>query len=117
MATIFTGCFFKEYPGKVRVSIARSEPRGFETLYSINQLAPSAALLRDYKAGKIDVGGYTQRYREGVLDKLDKGAILNAIELVSERFGGQPVVLCCWEKTGFCHRHLVADWLGITEAV
>lgn len=29
---------------------------------------------------------------------------------------GKDVVLCCWEKSGFCHRHLVAEWLGIEEA-
>jgi len=24
---------------------------------------------------------------------------------------GENAVLLCWEKDGFCHRHLVADWL------
>lgn len=112
---VYTGCFFKEYPGAVKVSIARSEPTFFGEIFTIKDLAPGRKLLQDYKARIIGIPEYKQRYRDEVLAKLNKNDVLRAAELASVTFGGQDVILCCWEKTGFCHRQLVAEWLGIEE--
>jgi len=61
----------------------------------------------------VDVPEYTRRYREDVLAPLDRGKVMKGIKWLGQ---GKDVVLCCWEKSGFCHRHLVAEWLGIEEA-
>jgi uncharacterized protein YeaO (DUF488 family) len=113
---IYTGCFFKDYPGAVKVSIARSEPKSFGGVFTIKSLAPGRQLLQDYKAGKVDVPEYIRRYKEETLSNVRKEDVLNAITATSDFHNGQDVILCCWEKTGFCHRQIVAEWLGITEA-
>ena len=66
-------------------------------------LAPSASILLDYKAGRIDTYEYTYRYKEEVLAYLDPAETFDAL--------GHDAVLCCFEKKGdFCHRHIVANW-------
>jgi uncharacterized protein YeaO (DUF488 family) len=114
---IYTGCFFKEYPGAVKVSIARTEPKSFDGVDTIKALAPTRQLLQDYTAGRVDALEYTRRYKEEVLSQVKKEDILRVAYSISKWRKGQDVVLCCWEKTGFCHRQIVAEWLGITEAI
>lgn len=113
---IYTGCFFKEYPGAVKVSIARTEPKSFDGVDTIKALAPTRQLLQDYKAGRVNVPEYTRRYKEEVLSQVKKEDILRVAYSIGKWRKGQDVILCCWEKTGFCHRQIVAEWLGITEA-
>ena len=115
-ATIYTGCFFKDYPGAIKVSIARSEPRIFNGP-KLKLLAPSYDLLRCYKAGNVDIPVYSKRYREEILSSVNKDEVMEFINKVSRWEDCDKIILCCWEKTGFCHRQLVAEWLGITEAI
>lgn len=115
MVAIYTGCFFLKYPNAVKVSIARSAPKCFEG-HTFRVLAPSPSLLSGYKDGTILEDGYRVRYGVETIDKLDKEAVLSALDDISKGNGDKDVVLCCWEKKGFCHRQLVGGWLGIEEA-
>lgn len=117
MATIYTGCFFLKYHNALKVSIARSAPKCFKGR-SLEALAPSMGLLRDYKAGKVSVEEYAERYRGETLAQLDRDEVARYIHDICDYFGpADSVVLCCWERPGkFCHRQLVGEWLGIEEA-
>lgn len=65
-------------------------------------LYPSVSLLRGYKKGTISVEEYTKIFNE-YLDTLN-------VKNCYETFNGK--VLVCYEKTGFCHRHLIRYWLN-----
>lgn len=85
------------------VCIARSHPRGYHGR-CYRPLAPSAALLRGYKAARIDAATYAQQYRAEVLDLQDPERVVEAL--------GTDAILLCWEPAGkFCHRRLVAGWI------
>lgn len=106
---IYTSYFanWRKFPqGMQIISIARFAPRNFQGRQYL-KLAPSAQILNDYKNGVINEEQYTQLFLT-YLNTLDKEAILNEL--------GDNCILCCYEKsTTFCHRHIVANWLGIHE--
>lgn len=94
--------------GITRISIARWKPKGVVAL-EYKLLAPSEALLKKYKEGKIDVNGYAKEYYRDVLKKLTIEEVMRYFDLVGN---GNDVVLLCFEKSeSFCHRVLVAEWL------
>lgn len=77
-------------------------------------LAPPYSLLSRYKKDKDSIA-FEVEFRETVLGHLEKEKVLNQLEQISN---GKDVVLMCYEKRGdFCHRHLVASWLGAEELV
>jgi hypothetical protein len=81
------------------VSIARYTPwwKGLRYL----ALAPSADLLKRYKAG-LPWSDYCQEFN-AYLATLDARKVWNELH---------DKILCCYEKPGQnCHRHLVARWL------
>ena len=88
------------------ISIARKNPYGFAG-EKYADLAPSADLLKRYKTGEVDDVQYTAEYREQ-LAKLDAKKV--AADLAGK-------ILLCYEKNGFCHRHLVAEWLKANGVV
>jgi len=102
---IYTGYFGKirQYraAGLVTISIAR-----FNKYYSgasLKLLAPTAEMIREPEAI------YIPKYH-AILSKLSKEGILKEIERLS---GGHDCILLCYEKPeDFCHRHMVAKWLG-----
>ena len=65
-------------------------------------LKPNARMLIDYKNGKIGIPEYTY-YFKWYLWSLD-------VKALSEQLDGK--ILCCFEPTGFCHRHIVAEWFN-----
>lgn len=80
------------------------------------RLAPKWSFFRDYKEGKIGQDGYVSEYNRLVLSGLDPITVRAELEAIVGP-GNNPV-LVCYEKPGdFCHRHLVAEWLGpdVTE--
>lgn len=88
------------------VSIARKTPLGF-TGERWEELAPSSDLLSDYKSGKTDQQGYTQRYMKQ-LDDL----VATQPEYFDRFKTDDDLILFCYEKIGdFCHRHLLANYL------
>lgn len=114
--TIVTTYFanIKKLPDNIiPVSISLWPPRGWVGL-SYPPLFPTKDILLDVKQTG-DHDKYIQEYNK-LLENLDKEQVISDLEKIS---GGKDVALCCYEKptnNGFyCHRQLVAAWLGITE--
>ena len=98
-----TSYFAKFNDEKLGVSISRVTPKWSNITQEYKALAPSWNLVSDYKSGKIDKDGYTKRYYEETLSKLDSKTVYNYLK---------DKVLLCYEKpSDFCHRHLVASWI------
>jgi uncharacterized protein (DUF488 family) len=103
---IYTGYFARvnqyRQAGLVTISIAR-----FNKYYSgasLKLLAPTAEMIKEPEKT------YIPKYYS-ILSKLSKEGILKEIERLSE---GKDCILLCYEKpTDFCHRQIVAKWLGI----
>lgn len=66
-----------------------------------SQLFPSIDLLKGFKNGTITEEEYTRIYNE----QLQSMNPENCYKV----FNG--CVFVCYEKTGFCHRHLISQWL------
>lgn len=102
---IYTGYFAKvsQYraAGLVTINIAR-----FNKYYSgasLKLLAPSAEMIHEPESI------YIPKYHS-ILNKLNKSGIINHIKTLSVN---KDCILLCYEKpTEFCHRQLVAQWLG-----
>lgn len=108
----FAKCSFYRENGLKPVSIARVTPQGLYNVPCLVELAPSYSLIQAIKTGAITEEEYTEAYKR-MLSKLDKQEILSKL---SEFGDSNKLVLCCYEKPeDFCHRHIVADWLGISE--
>lgn len=99
-------------------SIARYDPPWF-TGIKFKDLAPSKELLERYRKGGLSFGLFAKEFL-AYLETVDFQPILEAFDELTNEYAG--IVLCCYEnKTQFCHRHLVANYLnthyalGITE--
>lgn len=102
---MFTSYFAARHPNPV--SIALYPPRGWDVARRYQILAPTTAILQQWKAKLINEEQYTTLYYKQVLSPLDPSVIYN--ELVSTY--GAGCALVCYEKPGdFCHRHIVAQW-------
>lgn len=66
-----------------------------------SMLFPSEELLKGYKSGKISEKEYEKIY----MDYLDSLNVDNCYKV----FNG--CVFVCYEKSGFCHRHIISKWL------
>lgn len=94
---------FFDYKGDKGVAISRTCPSWWKgKKYPL--LAPSSRLLNLWKGGYIEEEAYIRIYIQETLKHIDK-------EKVKEELG-EDAVLLCWEKTGFCHRHIVIKWLN-----
>lgn len=67
-----------------------------------SKLFPSAELLKNFKAGRITQAEYTEIFNK-YLETLNPQNCYNALN---------NCVLVCYEKSGFCHRHIIAEWLN-----
>ena len=70
---------------------------------TIQCLCPTWEMVKDYKARRISETEYTDQYRELVIERWS--AIKQWMDSLDPR---DEMYLCCWERTGFCHRYLVA---------
>lgn len=64
-------------------------------------LYPSKELLDGYKKGLVSEEEYTKIFRK-YLDTLD-------VDNCYKIFDG--CIFVCYEKSGFCHRHIISQWL------
>ena len=102
--------------GLVLISISRTIPfniklKGIE-VKKMAEFAPSAGLLIEWKKN-YDIKRYYDRFYFENLNNLNKKYVLNKIK---ELANNKDCVLLCYEKSSFCHRHLVADWMkGVVE--
>lgn len=111
---LYTGYFagLKHVPESiVPISIAQFPIKGWAGL-SYPKLFPPKDLLAWVKqSGKHEE--FKAEYIKQVLQGLDPETVKHEIELLTK---GKDAILCCYEKpTDFCHRHIVAEWLGISE--
>jgi hypothetical protein len=89
------------------VSIALFPPRRFRG-HEFRKLAPPHWLLRDYRAGRVDDGGYSRMYSEHVLSAFSPGSLFDELVHV---FGWNITLLCHCPPGEFCHRRLAAAFL------
>lgn len=71
---------------------------------SYKRLWPPRELLKAFKNGEIDVETYTRWYEIEVL------STFTPRQVEKDLLDGS--ILLCWCNMGFCHRHLVRDWLN-----
>lgn len=73
-------------------------------------LAPKYWWWKIWKDEGMDTDYYTKMYKTTVLDTLIPLSVVRDLETLS---GGKDVALVCYEvPSAFCHRHLIASWLG-----
>ena len=110
---IYTSYFgnYRNFPeNALIINVSRYPPKDSNAVSWI-AVAPSAELLKLYKAGIYSEEDYVRIYNVQ-LSYLNKKQIIQALEEHNQEYGN--VILCCYEKKGkFCHRHLLADWLNI----
>jgi Protein of unknown function, DUF488. len=86
--------------------------RGIPAWYSghvMQEMAPSWDLVKKMKSCTTRQMGATE-YLCQTLYPLCPKQIRSRLQAISQ---GKDVVLLCWESAGeFCHRHLIAAWLG-----
>jgi hypothetical protein len=87
---LFTSYYSCPTPPINPVSISRSAPPGYVGR-TLRWLAPTASMLKDYKAGKLDSFAYTALYYRDVLDKFDPAETLGRIL----RDKNSATLLCC----------------------
>jgi uncharacterized protein YeaO (DUF488 family) len=74
----------------------------------LQELAPSIALLNDWKSKKINWEEYARRYLEEIKGK--KEIVEKLLGLIKEK---EVVTLLCAEKEDkYCHRRLLKDYLS-----
>ena len=106
---IWTSYFgnYKQFPsGAYVVSITRFPPKNWNRL-EMKSLAPSEELLKQYKSNQIDEKIFKWKYLQEIEDRgIDKSSLRNFFNSLGD------VILCCYEKDGFCHRHILNEWIG-----
>ena len=113
---IGTGYFAKakEYAdaGYALVSIAKKRPWFLPDTLNLTDyflLSPTTEIL----ALKDNPDVYTQKYKEDILEKLSRVRVLIDLDNIAAREHKDKLVLMCYESPEkFCHRHIVAKWLG-----
>lgn len=91
----------------VPVAICGKAPAWYSGL-QYKKLAPKYSFFSEWKRTH-DNAYYIEHFNAEVLGGLDAGEVVREL---SEMTGGKAVALVCYERPeGFCHRHLVADWL------
>lgn len=119
---IYTG-YYKKFektgPAYTLIQVSNSRPSWFDwNITKLPEVCPDWVCVRALKDGTMTEETFADMYRKK-LSGLDKDRILDRIRRIAENRddGQKDVILLCWEKTGsFCHRHILAEWLGnVTE--
>ena len=85
-------------------SLALSVPRNSGSVSgTIKCLTPTWDMVKDHKARRINEAEYTAKYRELMIKRWPE-----VKRWLRSLRSNQELYLCCWERTGFCHRYLVA---------
>ena len=108
---IYTGYYARlnEYieQGLTPIAISGAVPNFYDTDTHLwwKFLAPSYDIFSKWKSGELNDFGYVSRYIPERLDILDKQ------DLKQKLLSVENPILLCYEKEGFCHRHVLADWI------
>ena len=96
--------------GFVPIGVSLKTPIfALKRIKTFEKLFPDENTFEEYKGGVISEDDFRKEY-ELKLYKLNKKQIIRELFNMSN---GTDIVLMCWEKEGFCHRHLIAKWLSI----
>jgi hypothetical protein len=115
MAQILTSSWFTKLPADhVRIGISRGIPRHQRAKYFLYRALNPGAWFKSCATPEE----YARRYYNEILDRLDPGAVVGALQAMGD--GGIPT-LVCWEAPppdpAWCHRGLVSaclfDALGL----
>ena len=114
--TIGTGYFAKakEYSDKgfALVSIARTRPWFLSKellIWYYSDLAPTGEII----GAKNNPRVYEEKYNNEILSRVSADEVLRRLDRYARLSGKENVVLLCYEAPGkFCHRHIIAKWLG-----
>ena len=109
---IYTSYFgrLKNFPDNFKpICIARWKPKWYNGKVLL-ALAPPEQLLRWWRASDKNEASrerYVRWYKQSVLNGYDPRAIERIIKYIA---GDKIPVLVCFEKEGFCHRHIISKW-------
>lgn len=97
----------------VRISIGKPKYLMYELKEVIPEVYPNwDSLVSPYKNGLISDDEYVELYK-AQLQRLNKERILQKLKDLYEEYV-KPIVLLCYCGPGkFCHRYILAEWLGI----
>lgn len=112
--TIHTGYFAinNKYPSDyARISIARWTPKDFHGK-NYMYLAPTEKILREYKETG-DEKKYIHDYFRDVIAANGKNQDDVVCDLLELSNGNKKIILFCFEKEKFCHRHIIGKWLNM----
>lgn len=99
----------KKFPETlIPVAICLYPPKGYKGLV-YPKLAPTKEILEEWKKNK-DERAYIHAYATDVLSKLTPEEVRD--DLVTMVGEDKDIAMLCYEKEGFCHRHLVSNWLS-----
>ena len=92
------------------IGIVRFAPQKWKYPNCVN-LSPSHELRRAWQFKNIDEDMFKLRY---LAELQDRGLTPQGVRVILEDIAnGKDIVLCCYEKSeDFCHRHILAEWLG-----
>lgn len=96
------------------IQVSNTKPAWFIwDTYELKSVYPKWDLVKGLKQGYITRDEYTHKYKQQ-LDTLDKNSIIRQLHQIYRENDYKPIVLLCYEnKSGFCHRHILAEWLGM----
>ena len=97
--------------GLFPISVSNTIPYKLGAMTSYIPFIPNRYVVGYYKAGKIDEKEYYNIYITQ-LDMLDRDTCIREVLKLTN---GMPPIFVCYECFGsFCHRHILADWIGWT---
>ena len=98
--------------GYALVSIARTRPWFLSKdllVWYLSDLAPTGEII----GAKNNPGVYEEKYNKEILSRASAPEIMLKLGRYAERSSTDKVALMCYESPDkFCHRHIVARWLG-----
>ena len=98
--------------GYALVSIARTRPWFLSKdllVWYLSDLAPTGEII----GAKNNPSVYEEKYNKEILANTSAEEVLLQLERYASLSGKDKVVLLCYESPEkFCHRHIVARWLG-----
>ena len=109
---IYTSYFgqLKNFPNNFEpICIARWKPKWYNGKVLL-ALTPPEQLLRWWRASDKNEASrerYIRWYKQSVLNRYDPRAIERIVKYIA---GDKIPVLVCFEKEGFCHRHIISKW-------
>lgn len=98
--------FFSSYANLHPISIALSYPKFYfpQGVQEYAPLMPTWEMVHAFREKRMSIFAYRMAYFELITCRqVTPSDVLNQL--------GHNVVLLCWESFGFCHRHLVSEWL------